>query len=138
MNSFPLLWFLKHSTPCSLVQNVSVILIIKILPLPTLTVDVSYASDPLCKHMVQLSSITLVKRISLLIHSPGSRVMMNCQLQWGKMLLMSSSTLSLKALTSVRTLICTNAFSIYPNLMLQGTTLLTLDGFMNNKILALK
>ncbi len=67
-SSSPLSWSLKHSDPCSLVLNSSFIQITKTLPLPTLTVTISSTGNHVWKSMDQLSSITLAKRMSSLIH----------------------------------------------------------------------
>ncbi len=69
------------------------------------------------------------RKISLLINFPSYHAMMCHQFQWGIILLLSSLTSPLKALTSAVTLICLNASLIYPYLTLQRTALLTLSGY---------
>ncbi len=94
-----------------------------------------FAGDHMWKSMDQLFSITLERKMSLLVHFHYSHAVMCHQFQWGRMLLLSSLTSFLKALISVMSLICLSAFLTYCYLMLQLTTLLTLDGYMTSKIL---
>ncbi len=84
------------------------------------------------KLLVLPSTITQARKMSLPIHLHSFCHAMFCQFQWRKMLPLSSLTSLLKALTSAMTQICWMASSIYSYPMLQRSTLLISNGYMNN------
>ncbi len=136
-NCYTLSWSLQHSIPCFLVLNSSFVLITKISPFANL----NFCCVLCWKYYVEEYGLTILyhpsKRMALSIHFHGSHILVCLQFQRGRMFLLSSLTLLLTALTPVMTLTCSSVFSTCHYLMLQTPTLLTFDGYMTSKILAL-
>ncbi len=81
----------------------------------------------------EFPSMLLGAEKEVAIHSHNSGIVMCCQFHWERMLILSSSVLPLKALTSAMNMICLSASLIYPFQMLQRTIILTSCGYKHNK-----
>ncbi len=131
-NSSPLSWPLKSSAPCFMMLCYSITAITKISHLPPWTAITCWAGVCTWKNSQTILYLPGKKNVTANAFSQ----LLCCDMlpiQWGKLLLLASSTSPLKALTSAMTLICSSASSIYHYPMLLRTTMSASSGYTFNR-----